>query len=59
MRSWLITSGGTIQLRVGDGEIVLNGLAAPLMPGDHVQVTFIFANAAAVTVSVPVVASAS
>ena len=59
MRSWLITSGGTIQLRVGDGEIVLNGLAAPLIPGDHVQVTFIFANAAAVTVSVPVVASAS
>lgn len=56
---WLITSGQTIQLRPGDGEIVLNGLAAPLSPGDHVQVTFKFANAAPVTVSVPVVASAN
>jgi copper(I)-binding protein len=56
---WLLTSGQTIQLRPGDGEIVLNGLAAPLTPGDHIQVTFIFANAAPVTVSVPVVASGS
>lgn len=56
---WLLASGQTIQLRRGAGEIVLNGLAAPLTPGDHVQVTFKFANAAPVTVSVPVVASAS
>jgi len=59
MTGILIPAGQSLQLRHGDGEIVLNGLAKPLLPGDQVEVTFKFANAAPVTVSVPVVASAS
>ena len=55
---WLIKADETIQLRAGDGEIVLNGLAAPLTPGEQVQVTFKFEKAAPVTLSVPVFASA-
>ena len=54
MPGWRIDAGGTIQLRSGDGEIVLNGLAQPFGPGDTVQVEFDFADAAPVTVKLPV-----
>jgi copper(I)-binding protein len=55
---WLIRAGETIQLRTGAGEIILNGLAEPLAPGDQLEVTFKFEDAAPVTVTVPVVSSA-
>ncbi len=50
---WLIPAGQSIELRRGDGEIVLSGLAGPLTE-DHVQVTFLFEGSDPVTVSVPV-----
>ncbi|MFI5258445.1 MAG: copper chaperone PCu(A)C [Candidatus Limnocylindrales bacterium] len=53
---WLIRAGETIELRAGDGEMVLNGLARPLAAGQSVQITFEFAYADPVTVRVPVVA---
>lgn len=54
---WLIGPGETIQLRSGDGEMVLTGLARPISVGDTVEVTFRFESAAPVTVQVPVVGS--
>jgi copper(I)-binding protein len=55
--SWLIRAGETIELRTGDGEIILNGLAEPLVAGEQLEVTFEFEDAAPVTVTVPVVSS--
>jgi copper(I)-binding protein len=57
MPSWLIRAGETIQLRTGAGEIILNGLAEPLVAGDQLEVTFEFEDAAPVTVTVTVVSS--
>jgi copper(I)-binding protein len=54
---WLIKQGETIQLRVGDGELIVSGLPKPLAAGQTLEVTFDFTNAAPVTVTVPVVAS--
>jgi periplasmic copper chaperone A len=54
---WLIKANETIQLRAGDGEMVLSGLAQPLMAGQTVEVTFEFAYATPVTVEVPVVST--
>lgn len=51
---WLIKANETIQLR---GEMVLSGLAQPLMAGQTVEVTFEFAYATPVTVEVPVVST--
>jgi len=53
----LIRAGETLQLRTGDGEIILNGLAEPLVAGEQLEVTFEFEDAAPVTVTVPVVSS--
>jgi copper(I)-binding protein len=52
MSGWRIDAGGTIQLAIGDGEMVLNGLSHPLVPGDKVQVEFDFSYATPVTVTV-------
>ena len=52
---WAIGIGETIQLRAGDGEVVLNGLASPLSVGQTVVVTFEFASAPPVTITIPVV----
>jgi periplasmic copper chaperone A len=54
---WLIKQGDTVQLRAGDGEMIVSGLPKPLAAGETIEVTFDFANAAPVTVTVPVVAS--
>jgi copper(I)-binding protein len=54
---WLIKQGETIQLRAGDGELIVSGLPQPLAAGQTVEVTFDFTYAAPVTVTVPVVAS--
>ena len=54
---WLIGAGESIQLRAGDGEMVLDDLARPLVPGDTVVVTFEFATSPSVTVHIPVVSS--
>ena len=59
MSGILIPAGQSLQLRRGDGEIVLNGLAKPLLPGDQVEVTFKFESADSVTLKVPVVSSAN
>ncbi len=57
MPSWLIRQGETIQLRAGDGELIVSGLPKPLAAGQALEVTFDFTHAAPVTVTVPVVAS--
>jgi len=57
MPQWLIPQGQSIQLRVGDGELIVSGLPQPLAAGQTIEVTFEFAYAAPVTVTVPVVAS--
>jgi copper(I)-binding protein len=54
---WLIKQGETIQLRAGDGELIVSGLPQPLAVGQTVDVTFNFTYAAPVTIAVPVVAS--
>jgi copper(I)-binding protein len=54
---WLIKANETIQLRAGDGEMVLSGLSQPLVAGQTVEVTFKFAYAAPVTVQIPVVSA--
>jgi copper(I)-binding protein len=54
---WLIRTNETIQLRAGDGEMVLSGLPQPLAAGQTVEVTFEFAYADAVTVQIPVVSA--
>jgi copper(I)-binding protein len=59
MTGILIPAGQSLQLRHGDGEIVLNGLAKPLLPGDQVDVTFKFESGDSVTLTVPVVSSAN
>jgi copper(I)-binding protein len=55
---WAIAINETIQLRAGSGEVILNGLASPLAPGQTIEVTFEFAVAPPVTVKVPVVGPA-
>src|ERR1019366_7311859 len=52
---WLIRTNETIQLRAGDGEMVLSGLTQPVAAGQTVEVTFLFASADPVTVQIPVV----
>jgi copper(I)-binding protein len=52
---WLIRADETIQLRAGDGEMVLSGLTQPVAAGQTVEVTFLFASADPVTVQIPVV----
>lgn len=54
---WLIRANETIQLRAGDGEMILSGLSQPLAAGQTVEVTFQFAYADPVTVQVPVVSA--
>ena len=54
---WLIRANETIQLRVGDGELIVSGLPQLVVAGQTIEVTFEFTYAAAVTVEVPVVAS--
>ena len=54
---WSISAGETVQLRVGDGELIASGLPRPLTAGQTIEVTFEFAYAAPVTVDIPVVAS--
>jgi copper(I)-binding protein len=54
---WLIKANETIQLRAGDGEMVLSGLSQPMAAGQTVEVTFKFAYAAPVTVQIPVVSA--
>jgi copper(I)-binding protein len=56
MTGRLIRAGQALRV---SGEIVLNGLDEPLAPGDQLQVTFEFANAAPVTVTVTVVSGAN
>lgn len=56
---WLVRAGESIQLRAGDGEIVLNGLTAPVVPGQQIEVTFGFEDSPSVTILVPIVASVS
>jgi copper(I)-binding protein len=58
MTWWAIAITETIQLRAGSGEVILNGLAKPLVPGQTIEVTFEFAVAPPVTVKVPVVGPA-
>jgi copper(I)-binding protein len=55
MRWWAIAITETIQLRAGDGEVILDGLAKPLVPGQTIEVTFEFAVSPPVTITVPVV----
>jgi len=59
MSGILIPAGQSLQLRRGDGEIVLNGLAKPLLPGDQVEVTLKFESGVSVTLIVSVVSSAN
>jgi copper(I)-binding protein len=54
---WLITRGESIQLRAGDGELIVSGLPQPLAAGQTIEVTLEFTYASPVTVTVPVVAS--
>jgi copper(I)-binding protein len=53
----VIEANGTLQLIAGDGEMVLSGLSQPLVAGQTVEVTFMFAYADPVTVQVPVVSA--
>jgi copper(I)-binding protein len=57
MTWWLVKANETIQLRAGDGEMVLSGLAGPLAAGQTVEVTFEFAYAEPVTIQIPVVSA--
>jgi copper(I)-binding protein len=54
---WLVRANETIQLRAGDGELIVSGLPRPYTAGQTIAVTFEFAYAAPVTLDVPVVAS--
>jgi copper(I)-binding protein len=53
----LVKQGESIQLRAGDGELIVGGLPEPLAAGRTIEVTFEFDHAASVTLAVPVVAS--
>ncbi len=55
--SWLIRANESMELRAGDGELIVSGLPKALAAGQTLEVTFDFTNAAPVTVTVPVVAS--
>ena len=55
MTWWLVGVEETIQLRSGDGEMILTGLTHPVTAGQTIEATFKFAHAAPVTVAVPVV----
>jgi copper(I)-binding protein len=55
---WAIGTDETIQMDINRyGVLVLSGLSHPLTPGQTIEVTFKFANAAPVTVEVQVVAA--
>ncbi len=57
MPTWLIASTQAIELRSGDGEMLLVGLTRPVSGGQTVSVTFNFTHAPPATVDVVVASS--
>ncbi len=49
-----IPAGGKLELKPGGKHIMLIGLAAPLEPGQEIEITLNFEKAGAITVKVPV-----
>jgi copper(I)-binding protein len=57
MPSWLIVSTTAIDLRPGDGEMLLMGMTQPVSVGQTISVTFKFTHAPPATVDVVVASS--
>jgi len=57
MPSWLIASTQAIELRAGDGEMLLVGMTQPVVGGQSISVTFKFTHAPPTTVDVVVASS--
>jgi len=54
MPFWLVESHSSIQLRYGDGEMLLTDLRQPVAPGQTIQVTFDFKDSPSVAADVVV-----